>query len=142
MSHNVFASDSDYMTFTKATSCGVAVWDTNKVGIDNLKIDGITVGHSYRAQTDKGYKWPILVIGVARISVFSPAVAGEKAWVHMETGRIYGSYVEGCIQTTNVEFASDGMEPIFGINQVGIVPVPVPDFYMPLIDSIEEYRRS
>lgn len=142
MSHNVYLSDSGYATMCSAASCGTALWHTNKLGMDDLVVDGVTVNHDIMVRgVDGRKKWPVLVEGIARITVSQPATAGDKAWVNYETGKIDGDWFDGAIQCTNVTFLTGGTEPLFLIEKEEL-RIPLPDFYMPLVGSLDSYNMD
>jgi len=140
--HNIYGDHSGYATFCTADRCGVAVFLESRLGMDDLVVDGITVSAELMVKGSDGRMlWPILCEGISRITVNSPAIAGEKVWVNYETGKTDGQWFEGAIRCTNMVFLTDGHQPLVLIEQGG-PSVPPPDYYVPFEGTLDDYTLS
>jgi len=137
--HNIYGDHSGYATFCTADRCGMAVFLESRLGMDDLVVDGITVAHDQMVKGGDGrLLWPILVEGMARISVDNPATPGEKVWVSYVDGSMDGQWFDGAIQCTNVVFLTGGTNPLVLISKKTF-RVPPPDYYLPLQGTLDEY---
>ena len=140
--HNIYGDHSGYATFCTADRCGVAVFLESRLGMDDLVVDGITVAHEQMVRGGDGRMlWPILVEGIARISVPNAATSGEKVWVDYTDGRTDGKWFDGAIQCTNITFLTGGNNPLVIIEKKPF-RVPPPQIYVPMKYSLEVYHMA
>lgn len=128
MCHNIYASDEDVFMFAPVKSCGVAVRKP-KSASTRYKIWGITVQHDSSVRCAKGWKWPVLRQGIARIQTLEPVNAGDLAWVCGDTGFLYSSDGENRFPCNNIRFITGGMNPVITISQDETEDLPVPEYY-------------